>query len=210
MITPNLLLALSLYISPMNAMTTSDATSKINDAMVQTTNVEYQQKKKKTKVVEIKSLPTSLEELQAMDGADLKDEFKVAALVVAVLCNYEKNMDATFEMLEFLNGPNTISKYDKEFIRDRLKDKQYKTFSFFEGTSPQNNYTTTAPYKIKVSTNPYSYQVGNYVTLWLDSSGSDNPRPIKLRKKPSTGQWFVNDITFLSDIRIPVAQDEWN
>ena len=43
----------------------------------------------------------------------------------------------------------------------------------------------------------------------MTSGGADNPRPIKLRKKPSTGQWFLNDIQCLSDIRVPVAEDPW-
>ena len=33
--------------------------------------------------------------------------------------------------------------------------------------------------------------------------------PIKLRKKPSTGQWFLNDIQCLADIRVPVEEDPW-
>ena len=32
---------------------------------------------------------------------------------------------------------------------------------------------------------------------------------IKLRKKPSTGQWFLNDIQCLSDIRVPASEDPW-
>ena len=118
--------------------------------------------------------------------------------------------EATFEMLDFLNGPTDMNTYTRQFIRERLEGKQYKTFSFFEGTSPKNNYQAKAPYKIQVSTNPYTYQDENYATLYLQSSGADNPRPIKLRKKPSTGQWFVVDYNFLADIRIPVEQDEWN
>ena len=175
----------------------------------QAINLSQETTKNKTKTVEIASLPTSMEELQAMPGIDLKDEFQVAAIVVAVLCNYEKDPQATLEMIDFLNGPTDVSAYTKQFIRDRLAGKQYKTFSFFLGTSPQNNYQAKAPYKIKVSSNPYSYQNENYATLYLQSSGADNPRPISLRKKPSTGQWFVVDFNFLADIRIPVEQDEW-
>ena len=36
-----------------------------------------------------------------------------------------------------------------------------------------------------------------------------NMRSIKLRKKPSTGQWFLNDIQCLSDIRVPASEDPW-
>lgn len=34
-------------------------------------------------------------------------------------------------------------------------------------------------------------------------------RSIKLRKKPSTGQWFLNDIQCLSEIRVPQEADPW-
>ena len=196
-----LVLSLALCFTGINSINASDYPEQ---------NRPIESNKNKTKEVVIKSLPTSLAELQAMDGADLKDEFKVAALVVATLCNYENDKEATFEMLDFLNGPTDMNTYTRQFIRERLEGKQYKTFSFFEGTSPKNNYQAKAPYKIQVSTNPYTYQDENYATLYLQSSGADNPRPIKLRKKPSTGQWFVVDYNFLADIRIPVEQDEWN
>ena len=35
------------------------------------------------------------------------------------------------------------------------------------------------------------------------------PRAIRLRKKPSTGQWFLIEIQCLSDIRVPVETDPW-
>ena len=41
------------------------------------------------------------------------------------------------------------------------------------------------------------------------SGGADDPRPVRLRKKPSTGQWFLVDIQYLSDIRVPAAEDKW-
>ena len=64
-------------------------------------------------------------------------------------------------------------------------------------------------YVISVSENPYSFDEENWATLYVTSGGADNPRPIKLRKKPSTGQWFLNDIQCLSDIRIPAEEDPW-
>jgi len=206
--TSTLLLSLALSLTATTATHSPEQTKSVKVSEPEPSML-LTKKANKTKVIDIASLPTSLEELQAMRGADLKDEYAVAALVVAVLCNYEKDKETTFEMLDFLNGPTDINTFTKQFIRDRLEGKQYKTFSFFEGTSPQNNYQTNAPYKVKVSSNPYSYQDNNYATLYLQSSGADNPRPIKLRKKPSTGQWFVVDYNFLADIRIPVEQDEW-
>ncbi len=155
------------------------------------------------------ALPTNVAELQALPEASLDSAFKTTALTIVALCAYEKNPDACIEMLNFLKGPADVSTYEKGFIKERLNGKFYKTFSFFEGATPENGYKPTTPYVIKVSENPYSFDEENWATLYVTSGGADNPRPIKLRKKPSTGQWFLNDIQCLADIRVPVADDPW-
>ncbi|MBE5964051.1 MAG: hypothetical protein IKL73_04035 [Lachnospiraceae bacterium] len=147
--------------------------------------------------------------MQALKEASLDSAFKTTALTIVALCSYEKNPEGCIEMLNFLKGPEDLSTHEKDFIKERLNGKFYKTFSFFEGATPENSYTPNVPYIIKVSENPYSFDEENWATLYVKSSGADNPRPIKLRKKPSTGQWFLNDIQCLSDIRIPVKDDPW-
>lgn len=155
------------------------------------------------------ALPNSLAELKAMPEASLDSPFKTTALTIAVLCAYEKNPEGCIEMLNFLKGPAEVSTYEKGFIKERLSGKFYKTFSFFEGATPENGYKPNTPYEIKVSENPYSFDEENWATLYVTSGGADNPRPIKLRKKPSAGQWFLNDIQCLADIRVPVEEDPW-
>lgn len=155
------------------------------------------------------ALPNSLAELKAMPEASLDSAFKTTALTIAALCAYEQSPDACIEMLNFLKGPAEVSTYEKGFIKERLSGKFYKTFSFFEGAVPENGYKPNTPFVIKVSENPYSFDEENWATLYVTSGGADNPRPIKLRKKPSTGQWFLNDIQCLADIRTPVADDPW-
>lgn len=154
-------------------------------------------------------LPTTLEELKALPEANLDSAFKTTALCIAVLCNYEKDANATWEMLDFLKGPEKVNEKEKTFIKDRLSGKQYKTLSFFKGATPDNGYVPTTPYTITVSENPYSFDEENWATLYVTSGGADAPRPIKLRRKPSTNQWFINDIQCLADVRIPTSQDEW-
>jgi hypothetical protein len=161
----------------------------------------------KTEIITFEKLPANLDELKQI--ADLSSPFKTAALAVAVFANYEKNVDATVEMLNYIKGPRPLSPFDIQFIRDRLQGKGYVIRSYFKGTSPQNDYTPSAPYQVEVADNPYSYTNEGYATLWLTSSGADNPRQVTLRLKPSTGEWFLWEHTFLSDIRIPASQDEW-
>ena len=48
-----------------------------------------------------------------------------------------------------------------------------------------------------------------YLTLQVESGGADSPRQIRLRTKPSTGQWFLWEQFLLSDVRVPVSADPW-
>ncbi len=155
------------------------------------------------------SLPTNVAELQALPESSLDSAFKTTALTLAVLCNYEHNHDATIEMLNFLKGPGEVSGFEKQFIKEHLGSEGYKARSFFEGATPQNSYKPNVPYKITVIENPYSFDNENWATLYVQSGGADNPRPMKLRKKPSTGQWFLVEIQCLADIRVPVEEDPW-
>ena len=155
------------------------------------------------------ALPKDLAELKALPEAALDSPYKTAALAVAALCRYGEDREAVYEMLNFLKGPESLSNLEKQFLSDRLADKPYKPFSFFAGATPENGYAPATPWRITVSSNPYSFTTENWATLYVQSGGADAPRPIKLRKKPSTGQWFLNEIQCLSDIRVPTAEDPW-
>ena len=162
-----------------------------------------------TKTFTFNSLPKNVAELQRLPEAKLSTPYATAALTVLALTRYEESPEDCFEMLNFLKGPEEVSTYEKQFIRDRLQGKYYKTFSFFKVARPDNNYTPSKPYTITVSSNTYSFNDAGWATLYLQSGGADNPRPMKLREKPSTGQWFLNDIQCLSDIRLPANEDKW-
>lgn len=124
----------------------------------------------------LNSLPANVAELKQLPEAVLDTPYKAAALVVAALCNFEKNQEDTFEMLDFLNGPDDVSVYTKQFIKDRLVGKNYKTFSFFAGATPENNYVPSTPFSITVYSNPYSFNEENWATLYVKSSGADSPQ----------------------------------
>ena len=100
------------------------------------------------------SLPTNVSELQALPEASLDSAFKTAALTVVALCRYEHNPDESIAMLNFLKGPEEVSTYEKQFIRERMEGKMYKARSYFAGATPQNGYTPSTPYKISVIENP--------------------------------------------------------
>jgi hypothetical protein len=161
------------------------------------------------------SLPKNLDDLLQLPGAaEMTDPYAVAALTVAALTRYGESSRDCIEMLNYLKGPEPVSGYQAQFIRERLQGKNYIPLSYFHGATPQNNYTPSKPYKITVDSNQYSFTTDGsgheWCSLMVTSGGADNPRHIKLRKKGSTGQWFLNDILCLSDIRTPASEDPWN
>ena len=159
--------------------------------------------------VTLQQLPVNLAQLQAMPEASLQKPEHTAALTVAVLCVYPVNPAAALEMLNYLQGPRGVTPYDKQFLADRFRDKDYVPRSYFAGAAPQNNYEPSEPYTITVFENPYSRGQDGYLTLYIRSGGADSPRQIKLRNKPSTGQWFLWEQFLLADIRQPVSADPW-
>jgi len=43
----------------------------------------------------------------------------------------------------------------------------------------------------------------------MRSTGADSPRFVKMRLKPSTGEWFIEEEMLLPDVRIPRSLDQW-
>ena len=76
-----------------------------------------------TRIVQIPFVPQNIEQMMKMPYAKLTNEFEVAALTVAVLCNYCQNPQATVEMLNYLRGPRPLSALDVQFLRERLSGK---------------------------------------------------------------------------------------
>lgn len=164
----------------------------------------------KTKTFTFETLPQTADELAGLPEAALTDVYAVAALSLLALTRFEANRQESIAMLNFLKGPDPLTPMALQQISDRFMDgKFYTVNSFFEGATPANNYTPSKPYKVKVSSTPYSFDNENWAVLYLHSGGADSPRPVKLRKKPSTGQWFLVEIQYLGDIRNPVATDKW-
>ena len=154
-------------------------------------------------------LPTSVDMLRALPQASLQEPHFAAALLIPALCQWPVNQNAAIEMINFLKGPEALSKHDIQFINDRLRGKEYVPFSYFEGTAPGNEYKPSQPFIVTVSTVPTSFDQDGYAKLYLQSSGADSPRPVQIRKKESSGEWFLWDQMLLSDIRPPVSAEPW-
>lgn len=155
-------------------------------------------------VLQFQTLPKNLEDLKAYA---LDTPYMAAALWMLSLCRYVENKDDGLEMLEYLKGPAGISNYDKQFLRDRFSEKPYVPISYFNGATPENNYTPKIPYEIEITDWEYTMEDG-YTKVFLQSGGADNPRPMVLRRKGEDYfVWESNSVTL--SIRIPIEEDPW-
>ena len=117
-------------------------------------------------------------------------------MTVAALCAYPLDAELSARMLNHLRGPRPLSNMDLSFIKDRFRDKDYVPRSYFNGSTPENNYTPQKPYTVTVSENPYSYQNEGYATLYIRSGGADSPRQVQLRLAKD-GKWYFQVKRFI-------------
>ena len=155
------------------------------------------------------ALPESVEEMKALPEASLDTPFKTAALTVLALCAYAADRDIGTQMLNFLRGPRPMNGADISFLNDRFRDgKTYIPFSYFQGSSPENDYTPSQPFTITVKSDHTSDTESGYAKLFIPCSGADAPRPIKLRMK-GDGTWCLWEQSLLTGIRQPKSSDPW-
>lgn len=161
--------------------------------------------------VQFNSLPASLEEFRTLSEGRLTDPEYVCGLFLCALNLFVSDMNAGYAALDILRGPRPMTGYDRQFIRDRLMDKKYLPLAYFDGAEPGNNYTPNVPYNLSFSPDPRPGDVEeNHARLFLATKGADSPRPMNLRCKPSTGEWFLWEYSsILVGIRIPVCDDPW-
>lgn len=155
-------------------------------------------------------LPESLAKLQSLPEADLDTPYKTAALTVLALCAYAADKNIGIEMLNWLRGPRPLNGQEIAFLNDRFRDgKTYLPFTYFTGSTPDNNYTPTEPYTLTVESNHVSDAEAGYKKLFIPCGGADDPRPVMLRQRGSDGKWFLWEQYLLTGVRTPKAADPW-
>lgn len=93
--------------------------------------------------VTLNALPASLAEFQNLPRNTPEE---VVAGFLCALHLYTKNPNEGVEAMNLLRGPRPMTPYDGQFLRDRLRGKEYLTTAYFAGATPQNSYTPTQPY----------------------------------------------------------------
>ena len=161
--------------------------------------------------VTISSIPDNFGEFESLAATLRSSVGGVCALFLCAVALFDKNKDDGTAAMNVLRGPRPMTPYDVQFLRDRLRGKPYLPLAYFAGASPENGYKPAVPYLLDVLPDPRPQDVEEgYLRVFLKTAGADSPRPIKLRRKASTGEWFLWEYSsILSGIRIPASEDPW-
>ena len=124
--------------------------------------------------VKLNTLPATLAEFQALPRSTPEE---VCAGFLCALNLYTKSPNDGVAAMDLLRGPRPMTPYDSQFLRDRLRGKEYLPLAYFDGATPQNGYRPTAPYTLTVlpDQRPQDVEEG-YLRVFLQTAGADAPR----------------------------------
>lgn len=183
---------------------------KLKNTAKQAVNTAAQSIGNKQETFTFSALPESLAEMQTLPEASMDTPFQTAALTVLALCAYAADQQIGTEMLNWLRGPRPLNNQEISFLNDRFRDgKTYLPFTYFKGSTPENDYTPTEPYTIVIESNHNSDVEAGYMKLFIPCGGADSPRSVKLRQRGSDGKWFLWEQYLLTGVRTPKSADPW-
>ena len=134
--------------------------------------------------VVIQKIPENLQEFEILAVKGRQPEH-ICALLLCALALFDRDKDAGAAAMNLLRGPRPMTPYDAQFLRDRLRGKEYLPLAYFEGATPANSYTPAQPYVLNVLPDPRPQDIEpGYLRVFLKTAGADAPRPMKLRQKP--------------------------
>ena len=155
--------------------------------------------------VTIRRLPETLEEFSSQ--MDLSRPENTCALLLEALALWLRDREAGHQALDLLRGPRPMLPYDRQFLRDRMRGKEYLARAYFEGAAPENGYTPHTPCTLTVLPDTHPAEPG-YCKVFLVTAGADSPRPVTLRRKGDS--WYLWEYSsILTGIRLPAAEDPW-
>ena len=158
--------------------------------------------------VVFEELPQTAEDLEALLALyPQSDARNTGAFFIASLVRYVDSTEDGLAMIDLLRGPRPMNDMDKNFIRDRLRDKAYLPGAYFQGAAPENNYTPDTPWTLMVYDDLMEAEEG-YIYIQVSTTGADSRRRITLREKD--GQYYLWEYSnVLTGIRLPASEDPW-
>ena len=158
--------------------------------------------------VVFEELPQTAEDLEALLALyPQSDARNTGAFFIASLVRYVDSSDDGLAMIDLLRGVRPMNDMDKNFLKDRLRDKTYLPGAYFEGAKPENDYTPDDPWTLMVYDDPMQAEEG-YLYIQVATTGADSRRRITLREKD--GQYYLWEYSnVLTGIRLPASEDPW-
>lgn len=159
--------------------------------------------------VTFEQLPKTAQDLEALLALYPQSDARHAgAFFLASLVRYVDSAEDGLAMIDLLRGPRPMNDMDKDFVKDRLRDKTYLPRAYFEGAKPDNDYTPDIPLTLMVYDDPMKAEEG-YLYIQVATTGADSRRRITLREKD--GQYYLWEYSnVLTGIRLPASQDPWS
>ena len=160
-----------------------------------------------SKLVQIDSVPTSIEEFLSMRNEVATTPEGGAVMMVVALMVYADDEQVGLQCLtvavdqsRLMDGPKgykgrQLANNNLQRIRLQIGGKEYMPNSYVQGTSPQNGYRLPddPPYGFACSSNPYSGDAssGTY-KVFVATSGAPTPRPVTV-KVNDKGIWKASE-----------------
>ena len=159
-----------------------------------------------SKLVQIASVPTSIEEFLALRTEVATTPEGGAVMMVTALMVYAGDTETGRQCLtvavdqsRLMDGPKgykgrQLSNNNLQRIDLQIRGKEYTPNSYVQGTSPQNGYQLpNPPYSFACSSNPYSGDAssGTY-KVFVTTSGAPTPRPVTV-KVNDKGIWKASE-----------------
>lgn len=159
--------------------------------------------------VTFEQLPKTVQDLEALLALyPQSDARHTGAFFLASLVRYVDSVDDGLAMIDLLRGPRPMNGMDKDFLKDRLREKTYLPRAYFEGAAPDNDYAPDTPWSLRVYDDPMEAEQG-YLYIQLSTTGADSKRRVTLREKD--GQYYLWEYSnILTGIRLPSSQDPWS
>ena len=159
------------------------------------------------KSVEFSSLPMTLTQFESLPQAEMQSPYETAAMFIVALNHYIQNKVESIAMINFLKGPNQLSPRELNLIKMQMTD--YLARSYFNGATPQNDYTPTQPHNVVISDNKHSYNNHGSAKLFIHCGGADSPRPIELRLAKDSRWYLTGFSSLLVGIRSTESTNPW-
>ncbi|MBR1546743.1 MAG: hypothetical protein IJ633_08140 [Prevotella sp.] len=163
------------------------------------------------------ALPRNIEELKTLEVDNRKyfeSQYFVTALFICCLNRMADNSSDAWEMINYLrthtatvgmNGISLVSNLNmQQIVQSDLVGNDTNGYpvvnglrSFFAGSSPENLYTPTTPYKVTVveaHAEPLYVSDGiTYARLHVISTGADSPQGWLTLRKTNNHGWLITD-----------------